>query len=85
MKVLPICERAIEKSCKKNTLLSEILNKKMEEILSNPYHYKPLKYSLSGERRVHIRKSFVLKYEVDESRKEVVFLFFGHHDEAYRR
>ncbi len=30
-------------------------------------------------------KSFILKYVIDEETKTVVFLFFGHHDEAYRR
>jgi mRNA-degrading endonuclease RelE of RelBE toxin-antitoxin system len=57
----------------------------MNEILENPQHYKPLKYELAGQRRVHIMKSFVLKFEVSEATKTVIFLFFGHHDEAYRR
>ena len=48
-------------------------------------HYKPLKYDLAGERRVHIMKSFVLKFEIDENKKIVAFIFFGHHDEAYKR
>ena len=58
---------------------------KIEEIIQNPQHYKPLRYDLAGERRVHIMKSFVLKFEIHEDRKAVEFLFFGHHDEAYRR
>jgi mRNA-degrading endonuclease RelE of RelBE toxin-antitoxin system len=57
----------------------------MKEILENPEHYKPLRHDLAGERRVHILKSFVLKFEIDEENKTVTFLFFGHHDEAYRR
>ena len=48
-------------------------------------NYKPLKYGLAGERRVHIMKSFVLKFEVDEAGKAVKFIFFGHHDDAYER
>lgn len=55
----------------------------MSEILSNPSHYKPMKYDLAGEKRVHIMKSFVLKFEIDETRKSIKFIFFGHHDEAY--
>ena len=78
------CEKNIEKLCKKNNFLKIILKKKMNQILQNPYHYKPLKYDLAGERRVHIMKSFVLKFEVNESTKTVRFLFFGHHDEAYK-
>jgi len=79
------CENTIEKLCKKNPVLREALEKKMQEIVENPYHYKPLKYDLAGQRRVHIMKSFVLKFEIDEQNKIVTFIFFGHHDEAYRR
>lgn len=79
------CEKDIDKSCRRNSVLKEALKKKMREILENPQHYKPLKYDLAGERRVHIMKSFVLKFEVNENTKTVKFFFFGHHDEAYRR
>ena len=79
------CEKSAGKLCKKNPTLENALKKKMDEILENPQHYKPLKHDLAGERRVHIMKSFVLKFEIDETAKTVTFLFFGHHDEAYRR
>ena len=85
LEIKPSCQRDIEKLCKKNPVLREALEKKMNEILENPQHYKPLKYDLTGEKRVHIMKSFVLKFEVDENTKTVIFIFFGHHDEAYRR
>lgn len=58
---------------------------KIKKVVENPYHYKPLKHDLAGERRIHIMKSFVLRYEIDEARKTVTFLFFSHHNEAYRR
>ena len=77
------CEKGMEKLCKKNNLLREILKKKMNEIIENPQHYKPLRHDLAGERRVHIMKSFVLKFEIDENNKTITFIFFGHHDEAY--
>ena len=83
--IKPSCQRDIDKLCKKNPVLREALEKKMNEILENPQHYKPLKYDLAGEKRVHIMKSFVLKFEVDEQTKNVTFIFFGHHDEAFRR
>ncbi len=79
------CQEEIEKSCHKNPVLGKILRNKMKEIVQNPSHYKPLKYDLAGERRVHIMKSFVLKFEIDENKKNIVFLSFRHHDEAYRR
>lgn len=85
LEIKPSCQKDIEKLCKKNPVLREALEKKMNEILENPQHYKPLKYDLAGEKRVHITKSFVLKFEVNETNKTVTFIFFGHHDEAYRR
>ena len=85
LEIKPSCQRDIEKLCKKNPVLRKALENKMNEILENPQHYKPLKYDLAGEKRVHIMKSFVLKFEIDENTKTVIFIFFGHHDEAYRR
>ncbi|MFH1181428.1 MAG: type II toxin-antitoxin system RelE/ParE family toxin [Candidatus Woesearchaeota archaeon] len=85
IEIKPSCQNSIRKTCKKNTLLEKTLRKKMEEIIESPERYKPLRYDMTGERRVHILKSFVLIFEVDEPRKAVSFLFFGHHDEAYRR
>ncbi len=81
----PKCKEEIHKLCKKNPVLEKSLKNKMEEILENPQHYKPLRHDLAGERRVHIMKSFVLKYEINEETKTVTFIFFGHHDDAYRR
>ena len=85
IEIKPSCQKDIEKLCKKNLILREALEKKMNEILQNPQHYKSLKYDLAGERRVHILKSFVLKFEVNELSKTVAFIFFGHHDDAYKR
>ena len=81
----PKCREEINKICRKNLVLEKTLKKKKNEILENPQHYKPLKYDLAGERRVHIMKSFVLKFEIDEKNKLVRFLAFSHHDDAYRR
>jgi len=83
--IQPSCFECIEKLCKKNPVLAESLERKMNHILENPGHYKTLKYELAGERRVHIMKSFVLKFEINENTKTVRFIFFGHHDEAYAR
>jgi toxin YoeB len=85
LEIKPSCQRDIEKLCRKNPVLREALEKKMNEIVQNPQHYKSLKYDLAGERRVHLMKSFVLKFEIHENERVVEFLFFGHHDEAYRR
>lgn len=79
------CRESMLSSCKKNPVLEKALKKKITRILENPYHFKPLRHGLAGERRVHVLKNFVLRYEVDEREKTVVLLFFGHHDEAYER
>lgn len=78
-------KKHMDKICKKNPLLEEALRKKIREIAENPYYYKPLKYDLFGERRVHIMKSFVIKYAIDEANKTIKFLLLEHHDEAYKR
>lgn len=85
LEVHPKCKEEIKELCRKNHALEDALKKKMEEIIENPQHYKPLKYDYAGERRVHVMKSFVLKFEIDESTKTVRFIFFGHHDDAYKR
>jgi YafQ family addiction module toxin component len=85
IEIKPSCKENINKLCKKNPVLEKAIKNKIEQILENPLHFKPLRYDLAGERRVHIMKSFVLKYEIDEKNMIIIFLFFGHHDEAYKR
>ncbi|MEA3514273.1 MAG: type II toxin-antitoxin system RelE/ParE family toxin [Nanoarchaeota archaeon] len=85
IKIKPSCKESINKLCRKNPVLEKAIKNKIKQILENPLHFKPLRHNLAGERRVHIMKSFVLKYEVDENIKIVTFFFFGHHDDAYKR
>jgi mRNA-degrading endonuclease RelE of RelBE toxin-antitoxin system len=81
--IKPGCKDAISKRCKRNRLLETALRKKISEIIENPHRYKHLRYDFKHEFRVQILKSFVLKYEIDEANKTIVFVQFGHHDEAY--
>ncbi len=83
--IIPSLQKTLNKLSKKDKKIYGIVMNKIKEIIENPQHYKPLKYDLAGEKRVHIMKSFVLKFEVDEKNKVVRFIFFGHHDEAYKR
>ena len=85
IEIKPSCKESINKYCKKNRVLEKAIKNKIKQILETPLHFKPLRHSLAGERRVHIMKSFVLKYEVNEKAEIVTLLFFGHHDEAYKR
>lgn len=74
--------RAFKKLIKKDRKQLEAINKKIEQILNDPFQFKPLKQPLDGLRRVHVG-SFVLIYEVLENQKTVRVLKYKHHDQAY--
>ncbi len=67
---------------KKDRKRYEICMKKIEEIVTNPEHYKPLRYDMKSIRRVHIAKSFVLTFKIEGS--VIRFLDLEHHDKVYR-
>ena len=75
--------RVFRKLAKRNKKRLEIIHKKLTQILENPHHFKPLKGDMHGAKRVHIDKSFVLTYEVDEQNKIVRLLEYDHHDNIY--
>ena len=72
-----------DKLSKKDKKQLEIINKKVDKILENPYQFKPLTGNMKGIRRVHIGKSFVLTYEILENEKIVRLLDYDHHDKIY--
>ncbi|HDH31363.1 MAG TPA: hypothetical protein ENH26_01155 [Candidatus Wolfebacteria bacterium] len=69
---------------KKDRELLELVDKKVQEILDNPYRFKSLKKPLQNKKRVHVGGSFVLIYEVNENEKIVTLLEFDHHDNIYK-
>ena len=75
--------KADYKKIRKDFELDKRLKKKIEEIVKDPYHYKPLRNILKNRRRTHIG-SFVLLFEIIEKEKLIVFHRFQHHDDAYR-
>ena len=83
--IRPSCKKDMQKTGKKNPVLQKVLEAKMQEVLQQPHHYKPLQHDLAGIRRVHILKSFVLTYAIHEEKKTVEFIAFSHHDDAYKR
>ncbi len=86
--ILDVSSKADEKFkklYKKNPKQLEIINKKIKQIREFPQHYKPLSYDMKGTRRVHIDKSFVLTFEIDEQNKIVRVLDYDHHDNIYKR
>lgn len=79
----PEFEADYRKLCGKNSGFRRAVDKKVEQILTQPFHYKPLRAPLQGVRRVHVGGSFVLLFEPQEERKTVRMLRLAHHDEAY--
>ncbi|KMP11770.1 hypothetical protein UR09_02395 [Candidatus Nitromaritima sp. SCGC AAA799-A02] len=63
--------------------LQKRLREKIEEILVDPFHYKPLRNVLKNKRRTHIG-SYVLIFEIRQKENVVVFHSFLHHDRAYQ-
>ncbi len=57
------------------------LAKKIKEIVSsdNLGRYKPLKYGLKGFRRVHVNKSFVIVFRMNEDSNSIYFYRYKHH------
>lgn len=76
-------DKKFQKLKKKNKKQLEIINKKVRQIIGNPYHFKPLRGDMHGARRVHIDKSFILTYEIKEKAKVIRILDYAHHDEIY--
>ena len=73
-------DKKFKKLESKNKKQLDIIDKKVRQILQNPYHFKLLRGDMHGSRRVHIDKSFVLVYEIDEKNKIVRVLDYDHHD-----
>ena len=84
LEVAAVLNRTLEKLAKKDKVAFQAIHKKVNEILENPYHYKPLRAPMQDKRRVHIAGSFVLIFKIDEERKVVQLLEFEHHDKAYK-
>ncbi len=83
--VKPKADKLFKKMGKKNRITLEIIRKKINEIIKNPKAYKPLRAPLQYLRRVHIQKSFVLLFSIDEEKKVVIIHNYKHHDDAYKK
>ena len=84
LEIKQTADKRFPKLEKKNKKQLEIINKKLSEILQNPYAFKPLRRPLQSFRRVKIDRSFVLVYSVDELRKTVIIYNYDHHDKVYK-
>lgn len=77
-------EKIFFKLSKKNPKQLKIIHKKIKQIIKNPNMFKNLRKPLQHLKRVHIDKSFVLTFSVDEKNKKVIFEDFDHHDKIYK-
>ena len=77
-------DKKFKKLQKKDKTMLQLIDSKLQDILAEPYRFKPLRKPLQNKRRVHIAGSFVLVYEVDEKEKVVTLLDFDHHDNIYK-
>ncbi|MBN2421885.1 type II toxin-antitoxin system mRNA interferase toxin, RelE/StbE family [Candidatus Woesearchaeota archaeon] len=83
LKISEKADRKFKKLFKKDKRQLQIINKKIKQIRENPYHFKPLRGDMYGARRVHIDKSFILIYQIDENNKRILILDYNHHDKIY--
>ncbi len=75
-------DRLFFRLAKKNPKQMTAVEKKIKQILTNPYHFKPLRAPMQHLRRVHVG-SFVLVYSIDEGNKVVTIEDYAHHDRVY--
>ena len=78
-------EKIFFKLAKKNPKQLEIIYNKINEITKNPHHYKNLRRPLQHLKRVHIDKSFVLVFSINEKKKLIIIEDYDHHDRIYKR
>jgi YafQ family addiction module toxin component len=76
-------EKIFSKLANKNPQQLGIVEKKIKEILKDPHHYKNLRKPLQQLKRVHIDKSFVLIFSVNEKNKTIIIEDYDHHDKVY--
>ncbi|MBU0568245.1 hypothetical protein KJ693_03295 [bacterium] len=78
-------EKTFFKLAKKNPGHLENIYRKIEEIRKDPSHYKNLRRPLQHLKRVHLNKSFVLTFSIDESKKLIIIEDYDHHDHIYQK
>ena len=78
-------EKIFFKLANKNYKQLGIIENKIQEIRQNPQHYKNLRKPLQHLKRVHIDKSFVLVFSVDENKKHVIIEDYDYHDNIYSK
>ena len=84
LKIRKSVEKTFHKLAKRNPKQFEIIESKVDEIRKNTHNYKNLKAPMQRLKRVHIDKSFVLTFSIDESNKSIILEDYDHHDKIYK-
>ena len=77
-------DRKFKRLRTKDKEMLQLIEKKVNEILADPYRFKPLRKPMQNKRRVHVGGPFVLIYEINEKEQLVTLLDFDHHDNIYK-
>ncbi len=77
-------DKKFKKLDKKDREMLVLIDRKVQDILNDPYRFKRLRKPLQNKRRVHVGGSFVLIYEINKEEKIVTLLDFDHHDNIYK-
>ncbi len=85
LKVKPHLDKLFRKIGKRDPEQLNAIQKKIKQIIDDPYRFKPLGAAMKNKRRVHVYSSFVLVYEIHENEKTVELLDYDHHDNVYRK
>ncbi|MFH1256786.1 MAG: type II toxin-antitoxin system mRNA interferase toxin, RelE/StbE family [Candidatus Diapherotrites archaeon] len=83
--VLPVVDRIFKRLAKKDKIQLIAVNNKIKQLQENPLIGKPLHFPLQNMRRVHVMKSFVLIYDIQEKDKTITMRDYDHHDNIYRK
>ncbi|MDD3792392.1 MAG: type II toxin-antitoxin system RelE/ParE family toxin [Candidatus Bathyarchaeota archaeon] len=83
LEVVEKVDRIFKKLRKKDLTQFEAVSRKVNEILENPTQFKPLRSPMQHMRRVHVG-SFVLVYDIDETKKVITIRRYEHHDIVYK-
>lgn len=84
LKIKTGLDKKFKKIQKKDKELLRLIERKVNELLVDPFRFKPLRKPLQNKRRVHVGGSFVLIYEINEEEGVVTLVDFDHHDHVYQ-
>ncbi|MBI5389826.1 type II toxin-antitoxin system RelE/ParE family toxin [Candidatus Woesearchaeota archaeon] len=77
-------DKIFSKLAKKNPKQLRFIQKKLQEIQTNPEHeHKFLHSPLQNFNRIHIDKHFVLIFKIDHNQETVDVYYYDHHDNVY--